>query len=72
MNRVLRERELAWELHRDWAAALAKHADKGDEAKTKTLEKASNWVEHSVDAAELIALVARALPDRAKQLSSMN
>ncbi|MDC3376867.1 alpha/beta-hydrolase family protein [Candidatus Nanopelagicales bacterium] len=72
MNRVLRERELAWELFRDWAAALAKPADKRDEAKTKTLKKASEWVEHPVDAAELIALVARALPDRAEQLSSMN
>lgn len=71
MNRVLRERELAWELFRDWASALSKPADKRDEAKNKVLEKASKYVDSPVSADDLIQLVARALPQRAEQLKSM-
>ena len=71
MNRVLRERELAWELFRDWAAALSKPADKRDEAKNKVLEKASKYVDSPVSAEDLVQLVARALPQRAEQLKAM-
>lgn len=68
MNRVLRERELAWELYRDWSAALAKESSKRDEAKAKVLKKASEYVEHPVDEQQLIELVRRALPQRAALL----
>lgn len=71
MNRVLRERELAWELFRDWASALSKPADKRDEAKKKVLAKASKYVDSPVNADDLIQLVARALPQRAEQLKAM-
>jgi hypothetical protein len=71
MNQVLRERELAWELFRDWAAALAKPADKKEDAKKKVLEKASTYVDSPVNAEDLVELVARALPQRAAQLKSM-
>ena len=71
MNQVLRERELAWELFRDWAAAASKPADKRDDAKTKVLEKASKYVDSPVNADDLIELVARALPQRAQQLKAM-
>jgi uncharacterized membrane protein len=71
MNRVLRERELAWELFRDWASALSKPADKREEAKNKVLEKASKYVDSPVNAGDLIELVARALPQRAQQLKAM-
>lgn len=71
MNEVLRQRELAWELFRDWAAALAKPADKREEAKAKVLEKASKYVDSPVNADDLIELVARALPKRAQQLKAM-
>lgn len=70
MNRVLRERELAWELYRDWSAAQAKPADKRAEAQNKVLTKASDYIDAPVDAATLIELVARALPERAQALSS--
>ena len=71
MNQVLRQRELAWELFRDWAAALASPADKREEAKKKVLEKASKYVDSPVNADDLIELVARALPQRAQQLKAM-
>jgi uncharacterized membrane protein len=72
MNQVLRERELAWELFRDWAAALSKPVDKREEAKTKVLDKASKYVDSPVSADDLVELVARALPQRAAQLKSMS
>jgi uncharacterized membrane protein len=68
MNTALRQRELAWELYRDWAAACAKPARDMDKAKTDTLAKASKYVGHSVDAAGLIDLVRVALPERAALL----
>jgi uncharacterized membrane protein len=71
MNRALRERELAWELFRDWAAALTKTAEKRPEAQAKVLEKASTYVGSPVDKDHLIELVQRALPDRAAQLRAM-
>lgn len=72
MNSALRERELAWELFRDWAAALAKASDKCEEAKEKVLDKASKFVDSPVTERDLIELVARALPERAKQLTAMS
>lgn len=68
MNTALRQRELAWELYRDWAAACAKPARDMDKAKTDALAKASKYVGHSVDAAGLIDLVRVALPERAALL----
>ena len=72
VNRVLRERELAWELFREWASALDKPLDKREEAKSKVLEKASRFVDAPVDEARLIELVERALPKRAAQLVAMS
>jgi len=69
MNKVLRERELAWELYRDWSAALSKPEDKREEAKSKALKKATDWVGYPVDEAHLIELVRRVLPDRANLLT---
>lgn len=68
MNQRLRERELAWELYRDWAAACAKPADKQAKAKQDALGKASKYVDRTVDAQGLIDLVAVALPERAALL----
>ena len=69
MNTSLRERELAWELYRDWAAACAKPADKVAKAKSDALATASKYVGYTVDAAGLVELVARVLPERAAMLT---
>lgn len=69
MNKRLRERELSWELYRDWAAACAKPAAKQAKAKQDALDKASKYVDHPVDAQGLIDLVAIALPERAALLT---
>lgn len=69
MNQALRERELAWELYRDWSSALAKPADKKDGAKAAALKKASEWVGYPVDEQHLIDLVRRSLPVRADLLT---
>jgi hypothetical protein len=71
MNRVMRERELAWELYRAWAAASAEEPGKQAEARAKVLAKASQYVETDVDEARLIELVDRALPRRAAALRAM-
>lgn len=68
MNISLRQRELAWELYRDWAAACAKPAAQMGKAKEETLAKASKYVGHDVDAQGLIDLVKVALPERAALL----
>jgi uncharacterized membrane protein len=68
MNQALRERELAWELYRDWSAACAKPAAQMQKAKDDALSKASKYVNRPVDARELIRLVGVALPDRAALL----
>ncbi|MFM8516164.1 MAG: alpha/beta-hydrolase family protein [Actinomycetota bacterium] len=68
MNTSLRQRELAWELYRDWAAACAKPAAQMGKAKEETLAKASKYVGHDVDAQGLIDLVKVALPARAALL----
>ena len=71
MNRVMRERELAWELYRAWAAASAEEPGKQAAARAKVLAKASQYVESDVDEARLIELVDRALPRRAAALRAM-
>lgn len=68
MNTNLRQRELAWELYRDWSAACAKPAAEMGKAKEDALAKASKYVGHTVDAQGLINLVKVALPDRAALL----
>jgi len=68
MNTNLRQRELAWELYRDWSAACAKPAAEMTKAKASSLAKASKYVGREVDAQGLIDLVKVALPDRAARL----
>jgi uncharacterized membrane protein len=64
VNEALRQRELAWELYRDWAAALEKPADKVDEAKAKVLATASKYTGRSIDEAALQAIVEAGLQPR--------
>lgn len=49
VNAALRTRELAWELYRDWTAALDKPADKQAEAKAKVLKTASTYTGRPID-----------------------
>jgi uncharacterized membrane protein len=64
VNDALRKRELAWELYRDWAAALDKPADKQAEAKEKVLKTASQYTGRTIDEAALQAIVAEGLQPR--------
>ena len=64
VNAALRQRELAWELYRDWTAALAKPADKIDGAKAKVLATASTYTGRSIDEAELHAILDEGLQPR--------
>lgn len=57
IGRALRERELAWELYRDWEAALAKPADKREEAKKKVLEMASKYTSRTIDESALKTII---------------
>ena len=57
VNAALRKRELAWELYRDWTAALAKPADKVDEAKAKVLKTASTYTSRPIDEAALKQII---------------
>ncbi len=57
VNAALRKRELAWELYRDWTAALAKPADKVDEAKAKVLKTASTYTSRPIDEAALQEII---------------
>lgn len=57
MNDALRQRELAWELYRDWAAASAKPADKQAEAKAKVLATASKYTGRSIDETALQQII---------------
>jgi len=61
INAALRQRELAWELYRDWAAAGAKPADKQAEAKTKVLQTAAKYTGRPIDEAELHAIIDQGL-----------
>lgn len=57
INEALRQRELAWELYRDWTAALAKPADKQAEAKAKVLATASKYTGRTIDEAALQQII---------------
>lgn len=61
VNRALRERELAWELHRDRAAALAKPDAERAEAMQKVLATASKYTGRTIDEAELEAIITAGL-----------
>ena len=49
VNQALRQRELAWELYRDWAAANAKSAQDVDKAREKALKEATRYAGYPVD-----------------------
>lgn len=61
MNKALRERELAWELHRDRAAALAKPAAEQAETMSKVLATATKYTGRDIDAEELAAIITKGL-----------
>ncbi len=56
VQQSLRERELRFEVQRDWAAALAAPEDKRAEAQKKVEEKVSKWVGHEVTAQDVAKL----------------
>jgi uncharacterized membrane protein len=64
INTALRQRELAWELYRDWAEIPHKSADKQDEARRKALELASTSTGRTVDEAGLQAIITEGLQPR--------
>jgi hypothetical protein len=57
VNAALRQRELAWELYRDWTSALAKPADKVEAAKAKVLKIASTYTGRAIDESELQRII---------------
>jgi hypothetical protein len=57
VNKALRQRELAWELYRDWAAANAKPAQDVDKARAKTLTNATKYAGYEVDEAKLQEII---------------
>lgn len=57
VNKALRQRELAWELYRDWAAANAKPAQDVDKARSKVLANATKYAGFDVDEAKLQEIV---------------
>jgi len=57
VDRALRERELAWELHRDRAAAQAKPDAERAEAMTKVLATASKYTGRTIDEVELEVII---------------
>ena len=64
VNEALRKRELAWELYRDWTAALAKPGDKVEEAKSKVLATASKYTGRAIDEAALQEIIDEGLQPR--------
>ena len=64
VNEALRARELAWELYRDWTAALAKPAEKQPEAKAKVLKTASKYTGRQIDEAALQEIISSGLQPR--------
>ena len=64
VNVALRERELAWELYRDWAAAKAKPEEHRDEARAKVLQTASRYTGRTIDEAELHRIIDTGLEPR--------
>jgi hypothetical protein len=57
VDRALRQRELAWQLYRDWAAANAKPAQDIDKARAKVLKNATRYAGYNVDEAKLQEIV---------------
>ena len=57
VEKALRQRELAWELYRDWTAANAKPAQEIDKARAKVLQNATKYVGSDVDEAKLQEIV---------------
>ena len=57
VNQALRQRELAWELYRDWAAANAKSAQDVDKAREKALKEATRYAGYPVDETTLQEIV---------------
>jgi uncharacterized membrane protein len=57
VNLALRQRELAWELYRDWTSALAEPADKREEAKAKVLKTASKYTGKDITEQALQAII---------------
>jgi uncharacterized membrane protein len=57
VNAALRQRELAWELYRDWTSALAKSSDKVEAAKAKVLKIASKYTGRTIDESELQRII---------------
>lgn len=68
VNIALRQRELAWELHRDHAAALAKPPAEREAALAKVLATATKYVGHPVDAAELARIISSGLQPRGEAI----
>ena len=64
INKALRQRELAWELYRDWAEIPHKPASKQDDARRKALELASTSTGRTVDEAGLQAIITEGLQPR--------
>jgi hypothetical protein len=61
VNAALRQRELAWELYRDWTSALAKSADKVETAKAKVLKTASKYTGRAINETELQRIISEGL-----------
>ncbi len=61
VNAALRQRELAWELFRQWGEVEAKPADKQAEEKAKVIANAAKYTGTSVDAAGVQALIANGI-----------
>ena len=61
VNLALRQRELAWELYRQWAEAEAKPADKQAEGKAKVIANAAKYTGTSVDAAGVQRLISEGM-----------
>ncbi len=57
VNKALRQRELAWELYRDWASANAKPAQDVDKSRAKVLKNATRYAGFEVDEAKLQEII---------------
>lgn len=57
VNAALRQRELAWELYRQWGEAEAKPANKQAEEKAKVIANAAKYTGTSIDATGIQALI---------------
>ena len=57
MNAALRQRELAWELYREWSAALDKPVNDQAKEKAKVLAAASKFTGRTIDEAELQRII---------------